>query len=239
MNKFFVKNFNADSKNICISDINDVNHIKKSLRLKKGDKIEISNTLDLNVICSIEEILDDAVTCVINEYIGSREKSISVDLYQSVLKLDKFEKVIKQSIELGVKNIYPVDSLRTISKIKKENKLDRYNKIALEAAKQSKRGIIPVVNQSVKINSINCNAYDVFIICYENEMDNTIKDVILNNDYKNIGIMIGPEGGFDQIEINILLKEYNNIQVVTFGNTILRSETAPIFALSCIFYESL
>ena len=149
--------------------------------------------------------------------------------------------IIEKAVELGVRNIYPVEMQRSIVRLKdkdKHKKIERWNKISESAAKQSKRDIIPEVKQITTINNIEFNKYDLNIFLDTQEENNTLNK--LNEDLKkqdkeikNISITIGPEGGLTEEEREELLK---NTTPIKLGKRILRTETASIVIVSILQY---
>lgn len=242
MPKFFVSNKQIKN-NINIEIIGtDVNHIKNVLRKKAGDLLNISITdIKKDCVVEIETLTEQKVICKIKEYTDANtEPSIKVTIFQGLPKSDKMELIIQKAVELGVYDIYPVNMERCIVKLKdKEKKLSRWQKISEVASKQSGRSIIPEIKSCIEIKDI-CNfisQYDKIIVAYEEEKQNTLKLELkkINSDIKKIGIVIGPEGGIDKKEIEILKRSGANI--VTLGNRILRTETVALNILSCIMYE--
>ena len=244
MYKFFVDNSKVKDEKIVI-DGTDVNHIINVLRLKKTDKILICEKETMqNFICEIEDFDKERVSCKIIEKTDFvSESNVKLDVYQGLPKADKMELIIQKETEIGASKIIPVQMDRCIVKLDEKDsikKIDRWQKIAEVAAKQSKRDIIPKIEnlQNIKYVVNNIKDYDLFIVFYEEErnlsLKETLKQLDKNKDYK-IGILIGPEGGIDINEINIL--KQNGAKIVTLGNRILRTETAPIVASSIIMYE--
>ena len=244
MYKFFVDNSKVKDEKIVI-DGTDVNHIINVLRLKKTDKILICEKETMqNFICEIEDFDKERVSCKIIEKTDFvSESNVKLDVYQGLPKADKMELIIQKETEIGASKIIPVQMDRCIVKLDGKDsikKIDRWQKIAEVAAKQSKRDIIPKIEnlQNIKYVVNNIKDYDLFIVFYEEErnlsLKETLKQLDKNKDYK-IGILIGPEGGIDINEINIL--KQNGAKIVTLGNRILRTETAPIVASSIIMYE--
>ena len=228
MPRFFVKNNQINNDKITIID-EDVKHIKNVLRKQIGDKIEVCNQDTGNSYkCEIEIIAENEIeTKIIEEQKNIREK-IKVDIYQGLPKSDKMELIIQKSVELGANSIIPV--------IKKN---ERWQKIAESAAKQCGRSFIPEVKHLINVKEI-CNLineYDVIIVAYENEKENTLKMELkkLKTTDLKIGIVIGPEGGFEESDIK-LLKE-SGAKIVTLGDRILRTETVALNVLSIIMYE--
>ena len=168
---------------------------------------------------------------------------MEIHLYQGLPKADKMELIIQKTTELGIYKIIPVDMVRCVVKLDEKDikkKIERWQKIAEGAAKQSKRDIIPKIENKLKLKDLinKIKEYDIFIVAYEEEEEKTLKQVLKKLENKNnykIGILIGPEGGIDLKEIEIL-KE-NGAIIVTLGKRILRTETAPIAMVSNILYE--
>lgn len=252
MYKFFVPNTQIKENEIYITGT-DVNHISNVLRLKLNDKILISSKdenqeIERTYVSQIIKFSKDSVVCKIIDIVAkSVESNINIDLFQGLPKADKMEYIIQKTTELGVKKIIPVNMSRCVVKIDNKSegkKITRWQKIAEVAAKQSKRDVIPKIENILKIEDIckNIDKYDIILLAYENESNITLKDELLtlkkniNSDKKlNIGIVIGPEGGLSDIEVDKLIKA--NAKCVSLGKRILRTETAPIVMISDIIYE--
>ncbi len=234
MPRFFVNNIN---ENNVIIEGNDALHIRKSLRMNVGDVLTVCcNGIDYS--CEISEINTEKILLKVLFFNKSEsEPNINLTLYQAIPKSDKLELIIQKAVELGATQIVPVLTRRCISRPSEKDfqkKLLRYNKIAESASKQAGRAIIPevlpMINYSNAIEAMKKD--DVSIVFYEsgglrlNEMN--------FSDKKNISIMIGSEGGFDDLEISEAQK--NGIETVWLGNRILRCETAPITAISLLMH---
>ena len=246
MPKFFVTNNCIHNNEIRIIG-KDVNHIKNVLRKKIGETLTICNSDILtDYLCEIVDFEEEAIKCNIIEKLETNsEAGIKVTIFQGLPKADKMELVIQKAVELGVYDITPVEMKRCVVKLTakdKIKKIQRWQKIAEVAAKQSGRNRIPKINDIVSIKNICnlCSEYDIVIVAYENEKENKLKYELeklklqqANN--LRIAILIGPEGGIDETEID-LLKE-RGAKVVTLGNRILRTETVALNMLSIIMYE--
>lgn len=204
MPKFFIKTENLkENEEIWITG-SDVNHIKNVLRKKIDDKINICNSdTQKNYECVIKNIEENKIVCkILDEVKSLAESNLNITIFQGLPKSDKMELIIQKATELGVKTIVPVITKRTVIKLKdkdKQNKVDRWRKIAEVAAKQSGRDIIPTIENIINIADIKFDEFDKIFVLYENEEKISIKDEIeqLKNDNKeelNIGIVIGPEG---------------------------------------------
>ena len=238
--KFFVEDEAFDENIVKITGDNQ-KHIGNVLRMKAGDEIYLVNKENGKCYKCILTTFskDNILSEILEEEENNMEPKVKVDLFQGLTKSDKLEYVIQKSVELGVNKIFPVKMKNCIAIIKDEaKKNERWNKISEAAAKQSKRGIIPKVENTVDISYIcsNIAKYDLVIVAYENEEKNTIKEILQEyKEAKNIAIIIGPEGGIEGKEIEKMLCA--GAKAVTLGSRILRTETAPIAVLSMIMYE--
>ena len=246
MPKFFVKNEQIQKDIIKVSD-SDVNHIKNVLRANLGDKIQIcdvSNSQDY--LCEIVEIKNDTIDCkIINRLESNSESNVQVSIFQGIPKSEKMELIIQKSVELGVYNIIPTEMNRCIVKLDdkdKNKKMQRWQKISEVAAKQCGRNIIPEIRPIINLKNI-CNLmqeYDIVLVAYEQEEINKLKFEIQKLKEKNlkkykIAIVIGPEGGIEEKEIEML--KGKGAKVVTLGKRILRTETVAFNILSILMYE--
>lgn len=240
MPRFFVKT--EQIKNDTINIIGeDVKHIKNVLRRQVGDILEICNQETGKAYkCEITKI-DEIITNKILEELENQEDNIKIDIYQGLPKADKMELIIQKAVELGANAIIPVDMKRCVVKIEpkdEKKKIERWQKIAESAAKQSGRNEIPEIRNIVKIQDIIKFKYDLILVAYENEKENTLKKELLKlKEYKkvNIAIVIGPEGGLEEKDVELL--KQNGAKIVTLGNRILRTETVALSMLSIIRYE--
>lgn len=246
MPKFFVKNEQIDNEKVVIVGL-DINHIINVLRLKVGDNITICNEESMeNYNAKIEYILDNKeIWCKIEERIElSHESKVQITLFQGLPKSDKMEYIIQKNVEIGIFDITPVEMKRCIVKLDEKakiNKVGRWQKISEVAAKQSGRDIVPKINDVINIKNI-CNLiknYDIVLVAYEKENENTLKKELEKIDNKEqelkIGIIIGPEGGLEESEIELL--KQSGTKVITLGKRILRTETAGLVLTSIIMYE--
>lgn len=244
MQKFFVEENQIKDNKIIITGT-DVKHISNVLRMEKGEKIQICDKDTIkNYIVKIEDIeTDKIITNIVEELQTSIESNVEIDLYQGLPKADKMELIIQKTTEIGIYKIIPIDMVRCVVKLDEKDakkKIERWQKIAEGAAKQSKRDIIPQVENKIKLKEVidKIKEYDIFIVAYEEETNRSLKTIlrdIKNKSNYKIGILVGPEGGIDSKEIEIL-KE-NGAKVVTLGKRILRTETAPIVMVGNIIYE--
>lgn len=238
MRRFFA---DTSSDNVIISGT-DAHHITDVLRLKEGEKVICCGGDGYDCITLLTSVSSNEVHGdVLKRIPSTAEPPVKVRLFQGMPKGDKFEYIIQKTVELGVSEIVPVETKRSIVKIppaKAKAKVERWNKIAESAAKQSGRGLIPVVTEPMnfkKASEVFADC-DLPIVAYELENKTSLKDVLLKNtSAKTVNIFIGPEGGIDDSEIEVL-KKAGGISV-TLGPRILRTETAPLAVLSNIIYQ--
>jgi 16S rRNA (uracil1498-N3)-methyltransferase len=250
--KYFINKDNITENKIDITG-GDSNHIKKVLRLGKGDSITLCDGEGTDYNAVIEEITRYNVRVIISSSIENKiEPPVLVTLFQSVPKSDKMDWIIQKSVELGVSKVIPIITERTvvrpekgrIEKDKKEaNKIKRWNRIAMESAKQCGRGKIPVVYDFLTFEEAmkKASVSDILIIPYELEEEINIKEFLKNNEftdskkYRDIALIVGPEGGFTREEIYMAVK--TGFRPVSLGPRIMRVETAAIAVLTIIMYE--
>lgn len=242
MHKFFVSNENIVDEWVNIIG-DDVKHIYKVLRLNIGDKICINNCSGQEYLAEIKEIDKKEVKAQILEKMDTdNESSINVTIYQGLPKASKMDLIVQKNTELGVKEITPVITDRVVVKgeLKEYKKVDRWNRIALEACKQSKRSYIPKINSPLEFDQMleELSNFQLIVVPYENKKAYGIKKLvedIKELQIKNVAIVIGPEGGFEDKEIAKL--QEMGAYIVTLGPRILRTETAGFTCLSIIMYE--
>jgi len=247
MPRFFIKTEQIKENKIVIIG-EDVKHIKNVLRKQIGDKLEICNQeTGKTYKCEITELREEEIINNIVEERSGEEDKIKVDIYQGLPKADKMELIIQKSIELGANAIIPVEMKRCVVKLDSKSegkKIERWQKIAESAAKQSGRNTIPQIHKIIKVEEILelAESYNLIIVCYENEKANTIKNTLLQlkqkiseNEEINIAVVIGPEGGLEEKDVQYLKK--CGAEIVTLGNRILRTETVALNVLSIIMYE--
>ena len=214
----------------------DANHLIKVLRVKIDDTLNLFDNFGMDYIVKITNISPSNIECLIlSKTKNDTEPDINVTLYVGYPKSDKLEFIIQKAVELGAVKIVPFFSKYCVVTPKKEEQKNiRYNKIAYEAVKQSGRGIIPTVELPISFKEmINQQSnYDLSLFCYEaQDKDSSIPLNTLLNQSKNISIITGSEGGFDENEAELALQ---NTNVISLGKRILRCETAPIVALTSV-----
>lgn len=207
------------------------------LRHNVGDMLLINDK-----ICEIKSITKQEISCIAIEQ--AKECGVpdtKITLFQALLKADKMEYVIQKSVELGVYKIEPFISKNVVVKLDEKDKVkkvERWNKISLEASKQCGRSDIVNVEAVNSFSNMidKLNGFDLVIIAYENET-NSLKKIIKGNlEVKNIAIIIGAEGGFKKEEVDEMLKNEASVSV-SLGERILRAETASLNLISILMYE--
>lgn len=242
MSRFFTDASQVDDQYIRITDKQDIKHMIKVLRLKEGDSVEISDSASWEYTGIIDEIFDNEVVLrIADKQQFEREPEIEVTLFQGIPKAGKMETIVQKCVELGVYAVVPVFMDRTVV-VEKGNfskKIDRWQKVSDEAVKQCRRGKIPEIVKQKKFDEAveMLKNFDLVIFPYENEKGYSIKDCLrsLEKKPKTVGIIVGPEGGFSDREVNAL--DGIHAERVTLGKTILRTETAGMAALAMTMYE--
>ncbi len=241
MFNFFCNEENKQNLNYIINGT-DYNHIKNVLRMDIGDQCLVScgGNSDL---CEIESFFEDAVSLkIIKENYNDTELPVKIYLFQGLPKADKMELIIQKCVELGVFAVVPVAMKHCVVKLddkKAKSKQTRWQSISESAAKQSKRNIIPEIMQVLSFDKALelAKTLDLILVPYENKdgMKATVDALKNLKNVKSVGIFIGPEGGFENSEIEKALN--TNAKVISLGKRILRTETAAISAVSMCMLE--
>ena len=232
MQKLFI---DYTPNNKIILDGEQARHIAKSLRMKVGDMLTVTDGEGSDYGCIIDEITKDTVVLsVCYKQACDSEPSCRVTIYQGVPKGSKLEDIIQKCTELGVSRIVPTLTKRCVSRpdekgAKKKN--ERYKKIALEAAQQSGRGIVPDVAEQLTLKqALADDDSELKILFYEGGGEKLTS--LISSDVESVSVYIGPEGGFDKSEVELLRE--SGAQIATLGKRILRTQTAPVAALTAI-----
>lgn len=241
MSRYFIENSQLSGNRITIVG-EDYQHLKKVLRAERGDLITVCCD-GFDYLAKLEELGSNSILAeVISKQKNVTESKLRVTLYQGLPKADKMELIVQKCVELGVAEIVPVITERSIVKINTEkdahNKVSRWQKISMEAAKQCNRGIVPKVVMPIKFSEAVFSAVEkeLSIIPYEKESTTGFNSII--KEFSNVAtaaIFIGPEGGFSENEIQ--LAEDKGVKSITLGPRILRTETAGMVALTLMMYE--
>lgn len=241
MHHFFVNPEQVEDGLIRITG-SDVNHIKNVLRIRQGEEMLVSDGTGRDYLCQAEEIAGLEVTVrILETEEEGRELPSRIWLFQGLPKSDKMEFIIQKAVELGAAGIVPVSTRNTVVRLdqkKEEAKVKRWQAIAESAAKQSKRSLVPRVSGIMTLKEafdyVESQGFSVRLIPYEHEagMDGTKTELDAAGPGQDIAVFIGPEGGFDEREIELALSK--GVRPICLGRRILRTETAGLALLSVL-----
>jgi len=239
MPRFFLSPDKFSDSTVVI-DGENARHISRSLRMRAGDVVTLCDGECNEYLCRLDSFTDTQVLAsVVEKRFCESEPPYRVTLMQCLPKSDKMEYVIQKSVELGVHRIIPVSSSRCIVKLDKDSavrKIQRWQKIADDAAGQCGRGILPKIEMPMDLlSALNAaQEADLRMFLYEGEGEKTISDVLSSCEESvlDIYVLIGSEGGFSEEEA--ALARENGFVITTLGKRILRTETAPLCVLSII-----
>lgn len=240
MHRFFVDRDNIGEKTISIVG-DDYNHIKNVLRLNIGDQVSICDGNERDYIGIIKSFGEDYVDLdIVKSFRSEGESHLYLKIYQGLPKGDKMELIIQKCTEIGVSEIVPISTARSIVKLKDKKKIDkklsRWSKIAESASKQSKRGKVPKIDRVISLREALDELDDeLAIVLYEAEDMKSFKSVLKSFEGKKVSLFIGPEGGFGEEEIEDIRER--GVEVVSLGKRILRTETAGMVSSSIVMYE--
>lgn len=241
MYHFFAKKENI-FENYILIDGDDVKHLRNVLRIRPGERIIMSSGENIDYYCVVSDIEEDRIIASIESVDKEgRELPVRIYLFQGLPKGDKMEFIIQKAVELGAYEIIPVAMKRSVVKLdskKSESKVKRWNLIAESAAKQSKRSVLPLVNDvmTFKQAAEYAKKLDIVLMPYEcaDGMQSTKELINSIRPGQSVGIFIGPEGGFDGEELTAA--HDNKFSIITLGKRILRTETAGMMLLSVLMY---
>jgi 16S rRNA (uracil1498-N3)-methyltransferase len=245
MQRYFVSNDQRTDVGVTITG-EDARHISRVMRMKPGEPILVCDKAGQTFLCEIQEIYETNVRCLIRETIEEKsELPIKVTLVQGLPKGDKLEFVVQKGTELGAAGFLPFESERAIVKwdtSKVQKKLERLRKIAKEAAEQSQRSTIPIINEPLRLDALIAfsQSFTHKMVAYEEEAKqgevkrfasllSTIKEG------QSLLVVLGPEGGLTAEEVNKL--QQAGFVLAGLGPRILRTETAPLYVLSAVSYQ--
>lgn len=239
MHRFFIEP-EAIADGTAVITGEDVQHIAKVLRLGVGDEVTLSDGRKTEYTARIERVEKERVTLrVLSCAQSETEPHCAVTLYQGLPKAGKLEIIIQKCVELGVSRVVPFEAARSVVKLSErefEKKRPRYARVAYEAAKQSRRGIIPEVSGLTRLLTEDFSQYDLVLLAYEEERTMTLKAALRRMpEAERLALIIGPEGGFAPEEA-ALLRECGAVPV-SLGPRILRTETAGMATLAMALYE--
>ena len=235
MARFFADRITGDY----VVFIEDAAHMAKTLRMKKGDRLFALDGSGAEYLSEITEISPNRITAkIIETHTANYEPDIKITVYQGLTRQTRLETVVQKCVELGACRIVPVEFSRCEMRIKDitKAKLERYNKIAREAAKQCGRAKVPEVAEPIPFEKLLDTEHELLLCPYEEEKTNTLKSVLkVKEQVKDIGLVIGPEGGMEKHEADAV----KNIggHVITLGPRILRTETAAPAVIAALMYH--
>ena len=236
MRRFFCDNITADTATITGDD---AHHIARVLRMKAGDALSLCDGAGQEYDSVINSVSPEIVSCAVsNPHSSEAESPVRVTLFQCLPKTGKMELIVQKCTELGVFSVVPVLSARCVVVPGKDydKKRERYNRVALEAAKQSRRAMIPRVLPLSELKKIDMQAFDLFLVAYEDENTVSLKQALrAAASPQTIALLIGPEGGLEEGEVRQLVQA--GAVSVSLGRRILRTETAGMAMLAQTLYE--
>ena len=241
MPKFFTARENIKDTTLII-DSEDANHLKRVLRINVGDVITVCDGAGIDYTVKVSDIGKNEIECeIIDRKKSDTEPNINITLYQGLPKAAKMDYIIQKNTELGISKIVPAKLARCVVKLEnkaaEDKKCERWQKIAIASAKQSGRGIVPVIDNPMTVDEIieDVKDYDLVFVPYECEDQSRLKTIVESvPDAKDIAFIIGPEGGFDISEIEKF--KAAGIKTVTLGKRILRTETAAESVVAMLMY---
>ncbi len=238
MRRFFINKQLSLGQRIRL-DGDEARHMLNVLRLDCGEQVILINDSGTELTAQITETGGNfAILDVTAAAPCAAEPRVRVTLFQCLPKAAKLETIIQKCVELGVYDFRLVYSKRCVSKpVDRENKLARYAKVSAEAAKQSGRAVVPRIHSVIKLTECDFSEYDLILIAYEGEEHVSLKSVLRRcGDAGRIAMLIGPEGGFEESEVEFIVK-HPNAHSVSLGKRILRTETAGMAMLAMLMYE--
>lgn len=239
MNRLFTEDLKPEDTQIHITG-EDLHHIKNVLRMRLGEPIEVVSG-PFVYSCTIQDYdADGALLCVEGYRPSDHESPIEITLYQALAKGDKVDQVVQKAVELGVHQIVPIRTKRCVVQLegkKAEQRVQKWQRIAEEAAKQSRRDRIPKVGSILDLKQIPVEG--ILLLPYEEAAEMSLKELLrglsLPRQGGNIAFVIGPEGGFAPEEVEVLMGK--GARVLRLGPRILRTETAGPAFLAILQYE--
>lgn len=204
---------------VAITDAELVHQITKVLKLKKGEVIELLNGVGTCARAVLKDISKKSITIEVEKVFQETDIDRTVALYCAILKKEHFEEVVQKATEIGASRIIPLKTARTI---KTGLNFDRLQKIIIEATEQSGRAILPVLSETMALESalMDATMYDRIIFCDPSGKVFSAKKT------DSIAVFIGPEGGWTEEEIKMAREK--DAEIISFGTPVLRGETAAL-----------
>lgn len=241
MPQFLIKKSNIQDGMISISNKQDIIHITKVLRKKIGDDIDFAGDDGMSYQAQITTIQKNLLQAKISTKTQNPHRiNTNITLFQAIIKSSAQDITIQKATELGTFEICPITTQFCVVNLKDKKdqtqKLEKWQKIALESCKQCKRATPPIIDRILSLKEALSLEYELKIACVERNATATLKQILNSSEKKqNIAIFIGPEGGWSEDEMELFDKY--NIQKASIGNMILRAETASISAIAGVVYE--
>ena len=231
--RFFACESDKSGNKIIIKDEENI-HLRSALRLQIGDEVEVffgNGIIDECVIDSVGK--KESVLRLVKEKVEPKDK-LQVTLFMAITKSERMDWAVQKCTELGVSAIIPFESKFCTAK-DNPNKVDRLNRIAISACKQSGRAYLPQIGKAITFNQLLSDVKQMknVVVAYEN--DSTSAKDVLSKLSGDVAIIIGSEGGFSEDEINQLA--LNGAKVISLGKNILRAETAAVALSSVVLYQ--
>ena len=247
MPRFFVRKDQISENTVTLMG-DDAHHVSRSLRMAAGEHITVCDMQGFEYACELTDFLSDCVRArVLSVEKSDTEPPYFACVYQALPKGDKLDAVIQKAVECGACEIVTFESERCITRVKdqsEEKKLERRRKIAQEAAKQCGRGVLPVVQPTMRFREAveRASRADIPLFCYEGDGTTPLPQILKElrrelpeGQTPSVSIVIGSEGGFSIAEAEWAISQ--GMKPVGLGKRILRTETAASFVLSCLVYE--
>ena len=236
MHRFFISPECFDRDNVIITG-EQVHQLKDVLRLKPGDQIVVLDNSGAEYEIRLVDINTNRVTGeVVAQGLASGEPRVEITLYQALLKGNRFDVALQKCTEIGVARFVPVLCERCVARNPGESRLDRWQKIIVEAAEQSRRGKIPFLEPLIEFRQVCERVSGIFLLPWEEESNLGIRSAMCEiGKIDHLNIFIGPEGGFTSNEAEFA--RLQGITPVTLGKRLLRAETAGLVTVAAILYE--
>jgi 16S rRNA (uracil1498-N3)-methyltransferase len=241
-NRFFIKKSDIQSSTLLLYG-DEHHHLSRVARIKPGEEVWLFDEQGTNYLAKVEEIKKDMTRLSILQILDKNKPKIKITLAQALLKSKKMDIIIQKSTELAVTNIIPVVTARTIVKVKEKirKKIERWKKIALEAAKQSQRSFLPSILPPMSIEKLIERRREEKKLLLSENRGRYLRDILIENSgselkmqepASSVLILVGPEGGWTDEEEKYILN--HGYEAVSLGGQILRAETAALCSLALI-----
>lgn len=216
----------------------NAHHAARVLRLRPGEAVTLCDGRGTDYDCIVASVEKDTVHCQVRDcHPAVTEPKQRLTLFMALPKGDKMEWIVQKAVELGTSEIVPYLSKNCVSRPERtEKKVERWRRIATEAAKQCGRGVLPSVGAVIPVEQAIARAAqsETALFLYENERQTGLRDALADGLGKNVSLLVGPEGGFAPEEAEAAKNA--GLKSVSLGTRILRCETAPIAALAVLLY---